>query len=92
MSVRTYVERLLRVLQGRPKILRHESFEWSDSILILISQVCVILHNMILDMHRRGECMDEVDEHRSTVNIVTEFDLLADEIEQQLALKRTFPE
>ena len=80
MSVRKDVERLFGVLQGRFKILWHESFEWSDSILILIKQVCVILHNMILDMHRRGECMDEVDEHGNTVNIVTEFDLLADEI------------
>ena len=80
MSVGKDVERLFGVLQGRFKILRHESFEWSDSILILISQVCVILHNKIVDMHRRGECMDEVDEHGNTVNIVTEFDLLADEI------------
>lgn len=43
MSVCKDVERLFGVLQGRIKILRHESFEWSDSILILISQVCVIL-------------------------------------------------
>jgi len=55
-SVRKDIERFFGVLQGKFKILRHEMFEWSEGNLIFISQVSVILHNMIVDMaQRRGE-------------------------------------
>ena len=49
-SVRKDIERFFGVLQGRFRILRHELHEWSDELIILISQVCVVLHNMIVDM------------------------------------------
>lgn len=61
-SVRKDVERLFGCLQGRFRILRHEREEWSDEIVQLISQVCVILHNMIVTMVKRGELDGEAEE------------------------------
>lgn len=58
-GVRKDVERFFGCLQERFKIMRQERHEWSDSQLILISQVCVILHNMILKMMLKGELSDE---------------------------------
>ena len=49
-SVKKDIERFFGVLQGRFRILRHGLHEWSDELIILISKVCVILHNMIVDM------------------------------------------
>ena len=72
-SVRKDIERFFGVLQGRFRILRHELHEWSDYLIILISQVCVILHNMIIDMWERGELKSEVDEDGDTIDVVSEF-------------------
>lgn len=55
------VERVFCVLQERFKILRHESFEWSDSMTILINYVCVFVHEMVFDIQRRGEIFAEID-------------------------------
>ena len=54
-AVRKDVERFFGCLQGRFKMLRQERHEWSDSELILISKVCIILHNMIVKMVWNGE-------------------------------------
>lgn len=67
------IERFFGVLQGRFKILRHELFEWSDEMVILISDVCVILHNMIVDMHRRDELGEETNSEGGSVDVVGEF-------------------
>lgn len=58
-AVRKDIERFFGCLQGRFKIMRYERHEWSDEELILISQVCGILHNMISKMNRDGELGDE---------------------------------
>lgn len=58
-AVRKDVERFFGCLQGRFKILRYERHEWSDEEIILISQVCVILHNMITKMSLQGELDEE---------------------------------
>lgn len=62
-AVRKDVERFFGCLQGRFRIIRQERHEWSDTQLILISQVCVILHNMIVKMSLRGELSEELDEN-----------------------------
>ena len=49
------VERFFGCLQGRFKILKQERHEWSDSAIILTSEVCVILHNQIVRMSRDEE-------------------------------------
>jgi len=72
-GIRKDVERFFGCLQGRFHILRHERFEWSDEEVIRISQVCVIPHNMILDMDRRGELV-ELDGNGSIVIVVSEFE------------------
>ena len=69
--------RLFGVLRGRFNILTQQSFERSDLTLILISQICVILHNMVVDVHQRGELNEEIDDDGHLVNVVTDFDLSA---------------
>ena len=53
--VRKEIERFLDVLQGCFREIRYDLHEWSDELIILISQVCVLFHNMIVDMWTRGE-------------------------------------
>ena len=72
-SVCKDIERFFGVLQGQFRILRHELHEWSDELIVLISQVCVILHNMIVDVLERGELKFEVDEDGETMDVVGEF-------------------
>jgi hypothetical protein len=75
-SVRKDVERFFGCLQGRFKILRRESFEWSLSFLIEISEVCVIIHNMLVELRMMGELEDETDEIGNRVrgeSLVREF-------------------
>jgi len=75
-SVRQDVERFFGCLLGRFKILRGERHEWSDETLLLIAQVCVILHNMIVFMPKSraldGEVADDHD--HPPADLVAEFD------------------
>ena len=42
-------------LRGRFKILRQERHGWSDALVILIREGCVIRHNLIVRMSLSGE-------------------------------------
>jgi len=55
VAARKDVERLSGCLRGRWGIMRRKRHEWSDEIILLIAQVCVILHNMIVSMCKSGE-------------------------------------
>lgn len=55
-SVRKDVERFNGCLQGRFKILRQESFEFDAEFIVSISNCCVILHNMLVELRLSGEC------------------------------------
>lgn len=68
-STRKDVERFFGCLQGRFHILRGERHEWSDDFIVLITEVCVILHNMIVVMRREGTLAEDSD----GVNLVEEF-------------------
>ena len=57
-ATRKDVERFFGCLQGRFKILRQERHEWSDALVILISEGCVVLHNLIVRMYLAGEVED----------------------------------
>lgn len=59
-AVRNDVERFFGCLQGRFKIMRQERCEWSDTQLTLISQVYVILYNIIVKMAVSGELSEEL--------------------------------
>ena len=72
-AVRKAVERFFGCLQGRFRILRGEGFEWKLEDLILISEVCVILHNMLDSLRKEKELEDEMDENG---NILKELALL----------------
>ena len=78
-GVRKDVERFFGCLQGRFKIMRQERHEWSDSQLVFISQVFVILHNMLVKMAYTGELADEVDENgirQNEMELLQEFFLV----------------
>lgn len=53
------VERPFGCLQGRFQKLWTERHEWSDESLIIISNVCVRINNMIVAMIIRGELSEE---------------------------------
>lgn len=53
------VERFFGCLQVRFGIMRKEIFEWSDESTIDISNVCVMMHNMIVELTKREELHDE---------------------------------
>lgn len=50
-------------MQGRFKIPRLESFEFDVEFLVFISNVCVILHNMLCELRLAGELDDEYEGH-----------------------------
>lgn len=60
-TIRKDIEQFVGFLQPIFKINRQERHEWSDRQLILVSQACVILHNMIAKMSVSAELFDEVD-------------------------------
>lgn len=60
-STRKDVKRFNGCLQGRFKILRHESFEFDDAFIVSISNRCNILHNMLAELRLSGELEDEYD-------------------------------
>lgn len=60
-AIRKDVERLFGCLQGRFKILRREWFEWDLDFVIAVSEVCVILHNMLVQLRLGGGMNDEFD-------------------------------
>ena len=60
-------------MQGIFRIIRHEIPEWSDELIIIISQVCVILDSMIVDMRERGDLKSEKYEGEESVDVVREF-------------------
>lgn len=53
-STRKDVERFNGCLQGRFKILRHESFEFDPEFIVSISNCCVIIHNILADSAARS--------------------------------------
>ena len=55
------------------KSLSYRLHDWSDELILLISQVCLVWHNMIVDMWRRGELRSEVGEIGEAVDVVSEF-------------------
>ena len=61
-AVRKDIERCFGVLQARFHALRGERKEWRKSDIVLMGQACVILHNMIIDMGKRGLLASERDE------------------------------
>lgn len=67
-AVRKDVERLFGVLQTRFEILRREIRKWELDSIIQITNVCVLLHNMIIRMHQNGEFEEEA----GGINVVTE--------------------
>ena len=67
-SERKDVERLFGAFQGRFKILHTDFQEYIGEEIIKISQVCVILHNMLAVLRNHGELDDESDEEIQLIN------------------------
>jgi Plant transposon protein len=60
-ATRKNVERLLGFIQGRFNILRREWLEWDINFILQFSEVCAILHNMLVELRRDGKLDDEFD-------------------------------
>jgi Plant transposon protein len=60
-SVRKDVERCFGVRQGRFFCLRIENKLWSANAVMEEGRACVVLHNMIVEMCRDGNLIDEMD-------------------------------
>ena len=67
-TVRKDVERLFGVLQSRFEILRREFRYWDRDFIVQVTNVCVILHNLIVRMQQKGDFTDEA----AGTDIVTE--------------------
>ena len=72
-GVRKDIERFFGVLKDGFRILRHELHEWRNELISFISQICIILHNMIVDMWERGELRSETNETRESFDTIGEF-------------------
>ncbi len=83
-ATRKDIERLFGVLQSRFRILRLEFEHWSLDNIIMISNTCVILHNIIVRMQQHGDFYNECGD----VDVVTE--LLDEEHLQSLKSKQEF--
>ena len=73
-GVRKDIERLFGVLQTRFEILRREFKTWDKDIIISVTNVCVILNNIVVRMQQRGDFLDEI----GPIDAVTE--LLEEEL------------
>ena len=62
-AIRKDIERCFGVMQARFEIIRRENRRWDKNEVVMISEVCSILHNMIIRMVRLGEvvCEDGTD-------------------------------
>jgi hypothetical protein len=75
-STRKDVERLFGCLQSRFKILRREWFEWDINFVVQVSEVCIILHNMLVELRRDGKLDDEFDANGNRIHdesVIQEF-------------------
>ncbi len=76
-AVRKDVERMSGCIQGRFQILKSRRHEWSDTEIIDIAHVCVILHNMLVEVRIEGALEDERDENGNLLHgnsVVAEFE------------------
>lgn len=66
------IERAFGVLQARFKVLRHEDYRWNKEEIVNTSNVCVILHNMLVRMNQNGVFIDDIAEEEAGFNLVEE--------------------
>ena len=69
------------VLHTRFEILRREFKTWDRDVIIAVTNVCVILNNIIVRMQQKGEFLDET----GPIDVVSE---LLEEEEQRLGIQR----
>lgn len=66
------IERCFGVLQSRFHILRRESNRWDRDEVVRVSEACVIIHNILICMCKRGAFDDEVGAGEDAVSIIAE--------------------
>ena len=84
-SVRKDIERFFGVLQGRFRILRNELLEWSDTSIIEILDVCVIIHNLIVKLCESEQIVNEMSTGGRKLNTQ---DLVSDFVDEQVDKNR----
>lgn len=68
-ATRRYIEHLFGVLKNRFQMWRLEMMIWELEEVINVAQACIILQNLIVQMHQNGELRDEA----VGDNMITEF-------------------
>lgn len=58
-AIRKDIERCFGVIQARFEVLRRENRRWVKGDIVRTSEVCAILHNMLINMEKSGEVFDE---------------------------------
>lgn len=64
---------LLRALQARFRILRHESALWDLRDIVRVGETCVILHNMLVRMSQNNLFLSEGFANYDTPELVAQF-------------------
>lgn len=72
-GVRKDVERLFGVVQGRFKVLRRESELWNVEDVVLVSEVCVILHNILIRIQQSSGFDEEIQVEDTTLDMIAQF-------------------
>lgn len=58
-AIRKDIERCFGVLQSRFEVLRRENRRWTKGDVVRTSEVCAIIHNMLVKMVEAGDVMDD---------------------------------
>lgn len=69
-GVRKDIERLFGILQIRFAIMRREFLGWDINEILKITNVCVILHNMMVRMNQNGDLTEEMGEDDAVTEIM----------------------
>lgn len=71
-AIRKDIERCFGVLQSRFEILRRENRRWNKDEVVRISEVCAIIHNMIIRMVELGDLGDDEDDDNVLLELFEE--------------------
>lgn len=71
-SLHKDIERDFRLLQARVQILRRESFLGYNKIFVNLSEVCLILHNMLVPMNQEDRFIEDSHAEGQGINLITE--------------------
>lgn len=67
------IESIFSFLQGRFLVLRRESELWNVEKVVSVSELCVILHNLLVGMQKSGAFEEELEEEDVKIDLIEQF-------------------